>query len=64
MTNKSTLKQFCELLNSQDEWKVSNINIIKENGWIDLTHDNTDICSNGSEKIIINEKGKYEVVNQ
>jgi hypothetical protein len=64
MTNKITLKQFCELLNSQDEWKLSNIDIIKENGWIDLTHENTNVCSNGDEKITINEKGSYEIVNQ
>ena len=42
---KMTLEQFADLINKSDEWKSSFVQIIKDNGWTDLTHEMWKVCS-------------------
>lgn len=62
--NKITLQQFCELINSQDEWKLSNNDIISENGWNDETGTSYGICSDATFSLRFNERGEAEVVKR
>lgn len=43
MEKIKTLEEFAELINSSEEWKLEFNEIIKANGWEDLTNDDWDI---------------------
>lgn len=51
-----TLEEFAELINSSEEWKLEFNDIIKANGWEDLTNDDWDICREGKRRLTFNEE--------
>ena len=53
---KMTLEQFADLINKSDEWKSSFVQIIKDNGWTDLTHEMWKVCSDGQNVIYFDDK--------
>lgn len=59
----SKLSEFCEYLNSCEEWPIEANKIIEANDWIDLTGTEFEVCSDFSDKIIINDDGTYSVVS-
>ena len=62
--NISNLNDFCNYLNSCDEWPLEAYSIIEENGWEDLTGNQWYICSDGVEMIILRDNGLYDVVEK
>lgn len=50
-----TLEEFAELINSSEEWKLEFNEIIKANGWEDLTDSEWDICREGNRRLIFND---------
>lgn len=53
---KMTLEQFADLINKSDEWKSSFVQIIKDNGWTDLTNEMWKVCSDGQNVIYFDDK--------
>ena len=51
-----TLEEFAELINSSEEWKLEFNEIIKVNGWEDLTDDDWNICREGNRRLTFNEE--------
>ena len=62
--NISNLNDFCNYLNSCDEWPLEANSIIEENGWEDLTGTQWYICSDGVEMIMLRDNGLYDVVEK
>lgn len=46
-----TLEEFAELINSSEEWKLEYNDIIKKNGWEDLSDDDWDICREDNRRL-------------
>lgn len=59
--NINTLQDFANLINSTDEWLPIFSEIIKQNCWIDECHEYWGVCSNGKERIVMNENGKATI---
>lgn len=57
-----TLEDFALLINSADEWKLEFNNIIEQNGWNDETAEEWGVCSNDTERIILDDEGKAQVI--
>ena len=53
---KMTLEQFADLINKSDEWKSSFVQIIKDNGWTDLTNEMWQVYSDGQNVIYFDDK--------
>lgn len=60
--NISNLNDFCDFLNSCEEWPLEASSIIEKNGWEDLTGTTFGVCSDGENKIIIEDNGTYSVI--
>lgn len=60
--NISNLNDFCDFLNSCEEWPIEANSIIEKNGWEDLTGTSYGVCSDGENKIIIEDNGTYSVI--
>lgn len=60
--NISNLNDFCNYLNSCNEWPLEANSIIEENGWEDLTGTSYGICSDGENKIVLEDNGTYSVI--
>lgn len=58
-----TLEQLVEYINERDEWSLDVSDIIKSNGWQDITGEERGVCLNaeGNEMVIINDEGKAEI---
>lgn len=58
-----TLEQLVEYINERDEWSLDVSDIIKSNGWQDITGEERGVCLNaeGDEMVIINDEGKAEI---
>lgn len=57
-----TLEQLVEFINERDEWTLEVSDIIANNGWSDETGEEFGVCSDGSQKVEINENGKAEII--
>ena len=53
---KMTLEQFADLINKSDEWKSSFLQIMKDNGWTDLTNEMWQVCSDGQNVIYFDDR--------
>ena len=59
-----TLEEFAELINSSEEWKLEFNEIIKENGWEDLTDIEWEICREGKRMLILNEGAEAIIIEE
>ena len=59
-----SLNEFCELINAQDEWQLSNSDIISDNGWTDDTGSSFGICSSKTHILRFDERGKAEIIQK
>lgn len=59
-----TLEEFAELINSSEEWKLEFNEIIKENGWEDLTDIEWEICREGKRRLILNEGAEAIIIEE
>lgn len=57
-----TLEEFAELINLSEEWKLEFNEIIKANGWEDLTDIEYEICREGNRKLILNDVAEAIIV--
>ena len=57
-----TLQEFANLINSADEWKTEFNEIIELNGWNDETAEEWGVCSNDTERIMLDDEGKALVI--
>lgn len=59
-TEIKTLEQLVEFINERDEWSLDVADIIKSNGWQDITDEERCVCldERGYEMIIINDEGQ------
>lgn len=60
-----SLSDLVQYINEVEEWPLNVSTIIKSNGWQDITDEERGICLNseGSEMVIINDKGIAEIYN-
>lgn len=64
MEKKMTLEQFAEIINASDEWKLEFSEIIRANGWIDMTGSIYEICETPSgDKLVFGETGTAVVLS-
>lgn len=58
-----SLQDLVQYINEVEEWPLNVSTIIKSNGWQDITDEERGICLNseGSEMVIINDKGFAEI---
>lgn len=59
-----TLEEFAELINSSEDWNLEFNEIIKVNGWEDLTDDDWDICKDGNRRLTFNEETIAVIVEE
>lgn len=64
MEKIKTLEEFAELINSSEEWKLEFNEIIKENGWKDLTDIEWEICREGKRRLILNEGAEAIIIEE
>lgn len=64
MEKIKTLEEFAELINSSEEWKLEFNEIIKENGWEDLTDIEWEICREGKRRLILNEGAEAIIIEE
>lgn len=60
-----TLQDLVQYINEHQEWPLNVSTIIKSRGWQDITGEERGVCLNseGSEMVVINDKGKAEINN-
>lgn len=60
-----TLQDLVQYINEHEEWPLNVSTIIKSRGWQDITGEERGVCLNseGSEMVVINDKGKAEINN-
>ena len=58
-----TLQDLVQYINEHEEWPLNVSTIIKSRGWQDITGEERGVCLNseGSEMVVINDKGKAEI---
>lgn len=58
-----TLQDLVQYINKHEEWPLNVSGIIKSRGWQDITDVERGVCLNseGSEMVVINDKGKAEI---
>jgi len=61
-TEVKTLNQLVEFINEREDWSLEVSNIIANNGWHDETGSVYGVCSDGKQKVAINEQGQAEVI--
>lgn len=64
MEKIKTLEEFAELINSSEEWKLEFNEIIKKNGWEDLTDDDWDICKDRNRRLTFTEETIAVIVEE
>ena len=58
----NSLEEFAELINSSEEWKLEFNDIIKKNGWEDLTDDDWDVCREDNRRLTFVEEREGMIV--
>lgn len=59
-----TLQELADLINSADEWKTEFNEIIEQNGWNNETAEEWGVCSNDTERIVLDDEGKAQVITK
>lgn len=56
-----TLSDLVEFINEREEWDLAVNDIISENGWLDLCGGISDVCTDGVDKVYLNDNGKVDI---
>ena len=57
------LSELADYINEHEDWELVVSDIIERNGWEDETGETYGVCSDGGwEKVVLNEEGKAEVI--
>ena len=62
MQDITTLEQLAAFINAADEWPLEVADIIRSNGWEDLTADGGNICASPEGLVYINDNGEAVVL--
>ena len=60
--NVKTIIQLAEFINEREDWSTEVREIIERNKWVDETGETWKVCSDGKQRIVIDEKGEAVVI--